>query len=100
MLFVNDLILSEIIPFLKIKKEKRVISLLNSINRLALNINWNQIIDFQYKCLKTGINGIGIPDLIIAQNAMQNHCAIYSLDKHFKMMKNTINLVNVNGASQ
>jgi hypothetical protein len=39
-----------------------------------------------------GINGIGIPDLIIAQNAIQNHCAVYSLDNHFKMMKNAINL--------
>ena len=90
-LVINDLILSEIIPFLKIKKQKIIIHLLNSINKLSLNINWNQIIDYQYKCLKNGINGIGIPDLIIAQNSIQNHCAIYTLDKHFKIMNNAIN---------
>ena len=91
-LVINDLILSELIPFLKIKRQQKVINLLNSINRLELTINWDQIVDYQYKCLNAGINGIGIPDLIIAQNAIQNHCAVYSLDKHFKMMKKAINL--------
>ena len=35
------------------------------------------IIDFQFKCLKNGLNGIGIPDLIVAQNAKQNSSKIY-----------------------
>ena len=48
--------------------------------------------DFQYECLKNGINGIGIPDLIIAQNAKQNNCPIYSLDKHFIALKNVVNI--------
>lgn len=85
-LVVNDLILAELIPFLKLKQQKAIIQLLKSINRLELNINWNQLVDFQYQCLKNGTNGIGIPDLIIAQNAIQNDCSIYTLDKHFKMM--------------
>ena len=83
-LFINNLILAELIPFLKIKKQRKMVMLLNSINKLDLNINWDQIIDYQYKCLKNGINGIGIPDLIIAQNAIQNYCTVYSLDNHFK----------------
>jgi len=40
-----------------------------NIKKNPLNINWQQIIDFQVQCLKSGANGIGIPDLIIAQNA-------------------------------
>ncbi|MCP3901973.1 MAG: PIN domain-containing protein [Desulfobacteraceae bacterium] len=91
-LVINDLILSELIPFLKIKRQKKVINLLNSINRLELTINWDQIVNYQYKCLSTGINGVGIPDFIIAQNAIQNNCAVYSLDKHFKMIEKVINL--------
>jgi predicted nucleic acid-binding protein len=91
-LFVNDLILAELIPFLKIKRHNEIIQLLKSINRLELNINWPQLIDFQHKCLENGINGVGIPDLIIAQNAIQNNCTIYSLDKHFKMMKVVIDI--------
>jgi predicted nucleic acid-binding protein len=96
MLVINDLILVELIPFLKIKKQKKVIELLNSINKFELNINWDQIIDYQHKCLKKGINGIGIPDLIIAQNAVQNHCVLYSLDNHFKMLGTSINLKLIN----
>jgi len=91
-LVINDLILAELVPFLKIKKQRKIIRLLNSINKLDLNINWDQIINYQYKCLTKGINGIGIPDLIIAQNAIQNHCTVYSLDRHFKMIKTVINL--------
>lgn len=91
-LVINDLILAELIPFLKIQNQNKLIDLLNFVERLDLNIDWEQIIDFQHKCLRKGINGIGIPDLIIAQNALQNHCEIYSLDQHFELMKNTLEL--------
>jgi hypothetical protein len=87
---INDLILAELVPFLKIKNQRKIISLLNSISKLNLDISWEQIIDYQHRCLKKGINGIGIPDLVIAQNAMQNHCEIYSLDHHFKLIQDAI----------
>ena len=87
---INDLILAELIPPLKARKQQEVIKLLSSINKLELTINWNQIIEFQFKCLKNGLNGIGIPDLIIAQNAKQNHCSIYTNDKHFQLMVGVI----------
>ena len=89
---INDLILAELIPFLKIKNQRKIIRLLGSVSKLRLNIDWDQIIDYQHKLLKKGINGIGIPDLIIAQNAIQNHCEIYSLKNHFKLMKPVIRL--------
>jgi len=85
---INDLILTELIPFLKVKNQRKVIKLLQNINKLELIINWEQIIEYQYKCLKSGINGVGIPDLIILQNAKQNHCEIYSLDNHFQLLQN------------
>jgi len=84
---INDLILAELIPFLKVKNQRKVIKLLYNINKLELIINWEQIVEYQYKCLKSGINGVGIPDLIIAQNAKQNHCEIYSLDNHFQLLQ-------------
>ena len=59
----------------------------------------NQIIEFQFKCLKNGLNGIGIPDLIVAQNAKQNHSEIYSLDSHFELMKDIFKL-QLTGYSQ
>jgi predicted nucleic acid-binding protein len=92
LIVTNDLILAELVPFLKIRKQKRLISILLHIRRLDLLIDWNQIIDFQYKCLENGINGVGIPDLIIAQNAIQNDCEIFSQDNHFFLMKDILNL--------
>ena len=88
----NDLVLAELIPYLKIRKQRTIIKLLSRMNNLGMAINWDQIMDFQYECLKKGINGIGIPDLIIAQNAKQNNCPIYSLDKHFIALKNVVNI--------
>ena len=92
LIVTNDLILAELIPFLKIQNQRKLINLLLNINRFDLSVNWNQIIEYQYKCLKSGLNGIGIPDLIIAQNAKQNHCEISSLDNHFRLMKDILNL--------
>ena len=92
LLVINDLILTELIPFLKIRNEMRVIDLLNNINRLELSINWNEITDYQYKCLRNGLNGVGIPDLLIAQNAKQNGCKIYTLYNHFYLMKDILSL--------
>ena len=92
LLVINDLILAELIPFLRIRNQRKIITLLHNINKLELSINWDQIIEFQFKCLKNGLNGMSIPDLIIAQNAKQNHCEIYSLDIHFKLMKDILRL--------
>ena len=92
-LVINDLILAELVPFLIIKNQRKLISLLNFVNKLELDIIWDQIIDYRHKCLKKGINKISIPDLIIAQNAIQNHCEVYSLDQHFELMKKAIKLV-------
>lgn len=92
LIVTNDLILAELIPFLKVRNQKKLISLLRNIYRLDLSIDWNQLIDYQYKCLKNGINGVGIPDLIIAQNSIQNQCEIFSQDNHFYLMRDILNL--------
>ena len=90
LIVINDLILAELVPFLRVRNQQTIIKLLNNINKIELSINWDQIIEFQLKCLKNGLNRIGIPDLIIVQNAKQNKCEIYSLDNHFKFMKDIL----------
>ena len=92
LIVINDLILAELVPFLKVKNQRNIIKLLFNIKKLDLSLNWDQIIGFQFNCLKNGLNGIGIPDLIIAQNAKQNRCKIYSLDNHFRLMKDILGL--------
>ena len=86
MMIVSQIILAEFLPFLRINKQAKLINLLQEINVTPLYIRWNEIIECQVKCLKSGANGIGIPDLIIAQNAKQNGCMVYALDKHFRLM--------------
>ncbi len=88
---INDLILAELVPFLRIKKQNKVIKLLNELKNIPLKINWHNIIDFQTACIENGINKIGIPDLIIVDNVIQNDLILYTLDKHFKLMQKRIN---------
>ena len=77
-------------PFLEIRNQRKLLRLLRHINKLPLNIDWDQLIEFQIKCLRNGVDGIGIPDLMVAQNAKQNLCEIYSLDNHFQLMKDIV----------
>ncbi len=92
LIVTNDIILAELVPYLRIKKQFTVIKLLQEIERIPLLINWDKILELQVKCLKAGANGVGIPDLIIAQNALANNCSIYSLDKHFRLLKQVMQL--------
>ena len=83
---INDIILSELIPQLRFQKESEVIDILQSVRKIPLKINWDIIIDYQFSNIKNGINKVGIPDLIILQNVIDNDLILYSLDKHFKSM--------------
>ncbi len=86
-IYVNELILSEIVPFLRLKKETELIDILYSIEKIPLKINWDEIIEFQISNLKHGVNKVGIPDLLIVQNVIQNKAILFTLDKHFHLMK-------------
>ena len=90
LVFTNDLILTELVPYLRLQHQTSLVEVINEVSKLHLKINWQQIQEFQFTCLKNGINGIGIPDLIIAQNAIQNESLIYSLDKHFRLLSETL----------
>ena len=90
LIVINDLILAELVPFLKLRNQRRILKSLYSIKKMDLDIRWDQIIEFQFRCLKSGMNGIGIPDLMVVQNAKQNDCEIYSLDGHFSLMKDVL----------
>lgn len=89
---VNDLILAELIPSLLQKKEVTLVGLLKSIEKTQIGIDWEEIIRMQAVNLKNGLNRVGVSDLIIAQNAMQNQIRLFSFDKHFEIMKRHIGL--------
>ena len=83
---INDLILAELIPSINHKKEDDLKEILYNISKISIDINWNNIIHMQTTNLKNGINKVGISDLIIAQNAIDNDIEIYAIDKHFRLM--------------
>lgn len=83
---VNDLILAELLPSINQKKETILKELLLLITKVPLDINWNTLINMQTKNLKNGINKVGIGDLIIAQNVIDNDLQLFSLDRHFELM--------------
>jgi len=88
----NDLILAELTPLLLVRGERKLASLLLEIERPPLTIDWDDIIQLQVTCIRNGINKVGIPDLIIAQHAMQNNLSLYSLDKHFALLGKHVHL--------
>lgn len=90
LLCTNDLILAELIPFLKVTKQTKLIKLLNTVEKIPLIIRWQEIIKTQTLCLENGVNKIGIPDLIIIDNIIQNDLILYSFDKHFKLISRYI----------
>lgn len=87
----NELILSELIPILKLRGQKEVIEALHALPKVPLHIDWNFIRKFQFKNLKNGINKVGIPDLIILQNVMDENLVLFTKDKHFVLMQELFN---------
>lgn len=87
---INDLILAELVPYLKINKQNNVIRLLKNIIKIELNFNWQKIIAYQIICIKNGINKIGIPDLITVDNIIQNNLTLFTPEKHFFLINKHI----------
>ena len=82
----NDIILSELLPSIIHKKEHTLAELLAGVKKYQVIINWQEICDIQLINLKHGNNNIGISNIIIAQNCIQNELKIIASDKHFGLM--------------
>ena len=95
----NDIILSELLPSIIHKKEKNLAELLNCVKKYELYIDWQEIRNIQLLNLQHGNNNIGISDIIIAQNCMQNGLKIIIHDKHFEAMARYVPLVIHKGTS-
>lgn len=91
-LCINDVVLAELLPSINQRGEKELQELLLAVPRLPLAIDWNEIVNMQTENLRHGINKVGLPDLLIAQNAIQQNVRIFSCDKHFSLMGGVLNL--------
>ena len=88
----NELILTELIPFAHYKKQQGLIEGLLAVEIIPLAIDWEGIRMLQITNLQNGINHVGIPDLIIAQQALEYKMQLWSTDKHFELMADIIEL--------
>ena len=83
---VNDIILTELVPFMSVRGEHDCINALTALHSPKLDIDWNGLRALQETCLRAGINKVGIPDLIIVQQAIALDMPIFSLDRHFPLI--------------
>jgi predicted nucleic acid-binding protein len=88
---INELILTELAPALMLKNETDTIEGLQAISMIPLNVDWEIVRDYQIMNLKNGINKVGIPDLIILQQIIDEKITLFSFDKHFSLMRNHLN---------
>ncbi|MDR2553253.1 MAG: PIN domain-containing protein [Treponema sp.] len=88
----NDIILTELLPSMIHRKEKALSELMNRIRKYLLVLDWQDIRSIQVLNLKHGNNHIGISDIIIVQNCMQNQLKLITNDKHFEAMSKYIPL--------
>jgi len=86
---INGLIKAEILPGARSKKEYHLLrDYLAALPCLADPEDmWDRIIECQRKLKQKGINGVGIPDLIVAVTAMAHGIKVYSKNSHFKQME-------------
>lgn len=83
---VNDVILSELLPFMNVRGETDCADALCAVRSPALEIDWPGIRSLQETCIRNGINKVGIPDLMIAQQSIALSLPLFSLDAHFALM--------------
>ncbi len=88
---INELILTELAPALMLKNETEILEGLQAISMIPLHIDWEIVRDYQLMNLKIGINKVGIPDLIILQQVIDEKITLFSFDKHFRLMQSQLN---------
>jgi predicted nucleic acid-binding protein len=88
---INEIIFTELAPALIKQKENEVLSGLLAIEMIPLNLDWEIIRRYQLMNLENGINKVGIPDLMIMQQVIEEKLTLFSFDKHFKLMQNHLN---------
>jgi len=92
---INELIFTELAPVLIQQKRNDILEGLGALERVPLKTDWDIIRSYQVLNLKNGVNKVGIPDLIILQQVIEEKLALFSFDKHFRLMQEylTFNLI-------
>lgn len=84
----NELILTELQPVLMHRGRHDILDGLTALERVPLHVEWELIREYQLMNLQNGVNKVGIPDLIIIQQVIEEKITLFSFDKHFQLMRN------------
>ncbi len=87
LVYTNEVILTEMIPFMKAVNQETLIETMESLESIPLQIDWPIIREYQRINLLNGINNVGIPDLLILQQVIDERLFLFSFDKHFTLMQ-------------
>lgn len=87
----------ELIPTLKLGRNFQSVELLKDIKKIPLSIDWGHLQEIRIKNFQNGINNVGIADLIILQQSLQNKLPICSIDKQFKLMQQVFGFELIEG---
>ena len=82
----NDVILTELLPSIVYRAEHKLAELLSCVKKYTLAVDWQEVRDIQLLNLKHGNTKIGISDIVIAQNCIQNVLKLITHDRHFEAM--------------
>lgn len=85
----NELILTELLPAIENQRKNELNESLLALEIVPLSIDWDLIRRYQTMNIKNGVNKVGIPDLMILQQVIEQKMTLMSLDKHFKLMNNS-----------
>jgi len=66
-----------------LKKEIEIFEGLNVMEIIPLNIDWDIIRDYQLMNMKSGINKVGIQDLVILRQMIEQKKSLLRSYKHF-----------------
>ena len=82
----NEVILTELVPFMRIRRERNAEAALLALPNPELQIDWLGVRDLKEKSLRAGVNNVGIPDLVIALHAKGLDLPLFSVDRHFRLI--------------
>ncbi|GBU23659.1 hypothetical protein R83H12_00275 [Fibrobacteria bacterium R8-3-H12] len=88
----NEVVLTELLPSMRTKKEENLIKLMKQIRKFDMEIDWLQLRNIQSINLQNGNNKVPLADIMIAQNCIQNDLKLLTTDKHFMKMAEYLSL--------
>lgn len=88
------LVMAELLPTVRSQKQfEEIRAYFQALPLLADPEDlWSQVIDAAYFLRRRGVNGVGIPDLIVATVARSHRVPVLSKDRHFAAMRDHLGL--------